>query len=237
MSTLSYLNCNDLTSLNGKQIQSECLMIFVFLFTCTIYAFGINAKFGHPSFWRQIQTPPTKNQIRKYLVRSYDWNSSKTNRIYRIDDNVLLECCIYLSLQSLQQLAAVDKRFLIFIRQKKTWRKLCIVTFAPWDKFSLWLQSKMDITFSMESYILYLSKYPQFVVDSNAADLTVILYGSVYTLPGSFLDEHPGGGAILLEWNKRDASRIFDLASHSFLALQLSQNFLSWSPKKYIDDT
>jgi hypothetical protein len=52
----------------------------------------------------------------------------------------------------------------------------------------------------------------------------------VYALPAAFVDAHPGGDAILLEYRGADASRAFSLANHSRAALAQANGYLVWPP-------
>ena len=50
-------------------------------------------------------------------------------------------------------------------------------------------------------------------------------------MPAAFVDAHPGGDAILLEYRGADASRAFSLANHSRAALaQANHGYLVWPP-------
>ncbi|EEZ99897.1 uncharacterized protein LOC656171 [Tribolium castaneum] len=58
----------------------------------------------------------------------------------------------------------------------------------------------------------------------NANDCWIIIYDRVYDIT-DFLDEHPGGGDILLEYAGRDASVAFRGSGHSKQALRALSRF------------
>ncbi|CAH1369193.1 hypothetical protein MTP99_010663 [Tenebrio molitor] len=59
----------------------------------------------------------------------------------------------------------------------------------------------------------------------NPNDCWIIIYDRVYNIT-DFLDEHPGGGDILLEYAGRDASVAFRGSGHSQQALRALDRFL-----------
>ncbi len=63
---------------------------------------------------------------------------------------------------------------------------------------------------------------------TSGASLLVMIRGEVYDLAG-FVDEHPGGRYILQEVAGKDATTLFERASHSAAALVLSRKFCVWS--------
>jgi hypothetical protein len=62
----------------------------------------------------------------------------------------------------------------------------------------------------------------------------VILHRSVYDLT-SLLPHHPGGDAIIREYNGSDATRIYDLAMHSLVAERLSRHYSLWRREDFCD--
>eukprot|EP01031_Cornospumella_fuschlensis_P031162 gene31162-37661_t len=53
----------------------------------------------------------------------------------------------------------------------------------------------------------------------------VFIHGNLYDVT-AFLAEHPGGASILLDYVRRDATREFQLANHSYIALDLARSLL-----------
>lgn len=56
-------------------------------------------------------------------------------------------------------------------------------------------------------------------------DCWVVIYDRVYDI-STFLDEHPGGGEIMLEYAGRDASTAFRGSGHSRMASKALERFL-----------
>ena len=63
--------------------------------------------------------------------------------------------------------------------------------------------------------------------------ICLIINRIIYDLT-DFVNDHPGGKEILLEWNRKDALRIFNLANHSSLARRSSEKYIIWSPLMYV---
>lgn len=59
----------------------------------------------------------------------------------------------------------------------------------------------------------------------TAKDCWIVIYDRVYDVT-SFLEEHPGGGEILLEYAGRDASLAFRGSGHSVQAVRALEKFL-----------
>ncbi len=53
----------------------------------------------------------------------------------------------------------------------------------------------------------------------------MVIHGRVYSIPSSYLNEHPGGKAILLKWAGKEATRAFDDAGHSAEAVKSMEKF------------
>ncbi len=66
---------------------------------------------------------------------------------------------------------------------------------------------------------------------SNACMVRV--NGTLYDL-STFQFKHPGGQSILLEWNGKDATRIFRLANHSQIANNLATKLAVLSDKEIV---
>ncbi|XP_004930937.1 uncharacterized protein LOC101746637 [Bombyx mori] len=56
-------------------------------------------------------------------------------------------------------------------------------------------------------------------------DCWIVIYDRVYDI-STFLDEHPGGGDIMLEYAGRDASTAFRSSGHSRMAVKALDRFL-----------
>lgn len=64
-------------------------------------------------------------------------------------------------------------------------------------------------------------------------DVWVVVRGQALDV-SRFLQRHPGGAQILIEYAGRDATRVFDLAMHSSAALSLLQEFVVFDPQRWL---
>uniref|UniRef100_A0A7S2MKF3 Cytochrome b5 heme-binding domain-containing protein n=1 Tax=Octactis speculum TaxID=3111310 RepID=A0A7S2MKF3_9STRA len=56
-------------------------------------------------------------------------------------------------------------------------------------------------------------------------DCWVVVHGRAYDVT-SYLEAHPGGESIVLEYAGKDATRVFDCAMHSPSALKIMENYM-----------
>lgn len=87
----------------------------------------------------------------------------------------------------------------------------------------IFFQLLLNFPMNLIKYIM-MEKEPRFCL---------IIKRSVYDLT-DFLEYHPGGKEIIMEWNNKDATRVFSLANHSSLALKNSEKYMIWSPIRLI---
>lgn len=85
------------------------------------------------------------------------------------------------------------------------------------------------------NFFLKLRQYPKFLMElpHNSEKLLVIINNRLYDLT-RFAEEHPGGYFILDQYKGRDASRPFELAHHSKLALSVAESLVMWDPITYM---
>jgi hypothetical protein len=148
-------------------------------------------------------------------------NPSRERLIDEIDSLIMLESMQFLSMKDLLSLSRVSQRYNRISKSPILWKRYSSYFFRVTPEIA-------SAVIDMPSFIIQYLKYPEMLAQSQTG-VYVVIRRHVYDL-NNFVHEHPGGDAILHEWQGRDATRIFDLAHHSTFALDLADSFLIWSP-------
>jgi cytochrome b involved in lipid metabolism len=230
------------------------------IFLC-IYSFVINILFGHRTFWRS-KSPFTAlfQSLKRKLTRliGIKRNGKATfesapaalpkatsSLINKLDDNSFLHCLTFLSPVDILSMEVVSKGSKTLCNQRHLWygflqqlQRIAVhrhpkliktnVSFPPScpERVKLFLYHRYIIQFLLEA---------KDIEDQDQSHgntiCRLLIFGNVYDL-SSFLNEHPGGEHILLEWQGKDATRQFLIANHSEFAKSSAVNYLYWNTAK-----
>jgi hypothetical protein len=176
--------------------------------------------------------------------------------LQELDDSLLINCLQYVLPSDILQIAQVSKRFHKIANSEYVWNSHINFLYQRLQQQFQFDQIQQQLTFflphnsqiSPSIPIPSIQKYFQFYIfikqhileesiqsynqdDSEA--IIVTIYGTIYDLT-SFANQHPGGKAILLEWNHQDATTMFHLANHSKIALEQAKQYVIWSNEQIL---
>lgn len=187
------------------------------------YSIFITTIFGHPSFFRHYDFTDFCLVCRNTTaVREVE---STEKRIFDfIDVNIQLEMMYYLTAANLIVVSQISHYYARLVDQKELWVNLGKRNFSS---EIILKQQSFDCKLK---YFCQIRQYPLIFAKSRKG-LNLVIDGAVYDLT-TFVQEHPGGEGILLEWDGKDASKPFSIALHSRVALKLAKKYLIWSHDK-----
>mmetsp|Transcript_13478 Transcript_13478/g.20204 ORF Transcript_13478/g.20204 Transcript_13478/m.20204 type:complete len:261 (+) Transcript_13478:32-814(+) len=222
-----------------------------------LYSFILNLFFGHRQFWKISTIKYSLMSFRVIFWKFIDqWVSSlvtrlSTNKFLRkhlyqpvqkcrmngvsivfLPEDVALQCLSFLDCYSLSTLSSVSKHVRLLTQNDTLWISLCerLLRSVPSNLHNGITFEDRIFSNAMHYYFYTVFRLP-FIIGKflEPRSISTILNGCLYDLT-NFAHEHPGGEDILLQWNCRDSTRIFNLANHSQFALQLQNEFLIWTP-------
>ena len=213
-------------------IIEACTIISASVIGIGIYCLIIYIHFGHQSYWKYFLSRLIKNVWLK--IKFNQTKEVKPTQyfklIYLIDDSVLIEIFSYLDSFDSLKLSETCVRFKNTVNHIEYWRNMHIRAFDSQFIQDFHVNRKVD-------FFRYLRLYPLYYISSHQPNnhfnqvnnVTVIIHNSLYDIT-QFISDHPGGTSILIESAGMDCSKRFDLGYHSPYALQLSLQYLIWSP-------
>lgn len=188
-----------------------------------VHALIMNVFFGHPTYWRQ--TKPKKSTSSDKLSV---FCTNKTWDLERVHPDILVHIFGYLSPQELTSIAQVSRQYRALSHGCNLWNDL--ITRIPASLRDRHCELFLNDT-AIHRYFKLLHIISCEILASNDK-LIIKVHGDLYDLT-HFAAEHPGGMAILEEYQGGDGTRIFDLAKHSEFARELSLNLVAFSPAEY----
>lgn len=210
-----------------------------------IYTLISNFIFGHQTFWKPANVISSVKKV--YSAGSLPQAASSivvVRQLELLDDDSIFHCLSYLNAVELHNVSKVSKRIQLLSSNPVLWSDLL-------DKAYFYTQPQMrpvvSIQFSnvlskKELFYALKSGFGPLLLDHLLQkrkidetrpykSLFVILHNDVLNL-ACFAGEHPGGEHILRHMDGTDATKFFELATHSDLAVELSKNFIIWSGKE-----
>ena len=169
----------------------------------------------------------------------------KTSAFSSLPDDLLFKTLTYLdAFHLIAIIGRLSRKFLQASRHQLLWEELRIALLNSAQKICH-ADRKLVFRHNLESRLLSSSfpsnpisvyfKMSNEILSSLASEFCIyrktactILDKSIYDI-SKFLDEHPGGPAILLEWNGKNATKLFRMAHHSSFAYNLRKSMLLWS--------
>lgn len=211
------------TLTTGASLLAGCAIIWS-------YALIINSKFGHSSYWRQRQHPP---QAQNFV--SQNKKLSLSHRHHEFQINNIEDSAILCSLSFL-----TASEILHFSHASRECLAICCNAWL-WDQLMTSACNQVDHKFLSKylgrgklGFFEAIKQYPFVATIDTDKAFTIIISGHLYLIPQSFLEEHPGGNHIILEYRNKDATSVFELAYHSTLAKTMASAFLIWSPVTWV---
>lgn len=196
---------------------------FAAIFFVIGYSVFITTVFGHPSFFRHYDFTDFCFVFTKIAAGREDESTQK--RIFDcIDVNMQLETMSYLTATNLLVVSQLSHYYARLVDRKELWVNLGNRCFCSGVMLK---QQNFDCKLK---YFEQIRLYPPILARSREG-LNVVIHGAVYDLT-TFVQEHPGGDGILLEWGGKDASKPFSIALHSRIALKRAKKYLIWSHQK-----
>lgn len=201
--------------------QSSLMYSDAFALVCFVvgYSLVVSNIFGHPSFWRQHYFTRNDFALKRPAI-AVERKCSKRRLLDHLDVHILLELLYYLSPVDLLSVSQLSRGYSNVVDKKEIW-----VTLGK-HFFNAEPRIRPEETNSKLKFFNQMKYYPISVATARKG-LNLVINGGVYDLT-TFVVEHPGGEEILIEWNNRDASKAFSLASHSRIALNSAKKYLIW---------
>ena len=186
------------------------------------YSLLISNIFGHRTFWRWQQLDETAPVILKKIPvhRKLARTPSKKRVFDFLDENSILEALFFLSATDLLSISQLSRRHYNLLQQKHVWINLSRYYFNYGPMFCA------EDIISKRMFFTYLKNCPYQIIKDRIG-INVIINNCVYDLT-EFVSHHPGGEAIINEWNGKDATKAFNLALHSKIAMKSSLKYRIW---------
>jgi len=188
-----------------------------------VHALVTNILFGHPTYWRQA-TPKKSASSDKLAL----FCANKTWDLERVHPDLLLQIFGYLNPQELTVIAQVSKQYNKMSLKCNLWDDLILR--IPASLREPHVQLYLDDS-SIHRYFRLLNLISCTLLADNES-IIIRVHGDLYDLT-HFAPEHPGGMAILEDYQGGDGTRIFDLAKHSEFARELMLNLVIFSTAEY----
>lgn len=183
--------------------------------------------------------------IREKTGNSFSTIVKKTFVFSSLPDDLLFKTLTYLDAFHLVAIIGrLSRKFQQASRQKSLWEELTIILLDSAQKIchadrKLIFHHNLEIRLLSTSFpsnpISVYFKMVNQILSALANEFCnhhktacIILDNNIYDV-SRFLEEHPGGPAILLEWNGKNATKLFRMAHHSSFAYNLRKSMLLWS--------
>lgn len=242
LESLNYIS----TNMEVGSLYDSVKPVLIATLAIAVYTLISNFLFGHQTFWKpsHVITSIKKNYSGGSLP-PISTSIVVAKRLELLNDDSIFHCFSYLTATELHCVSKVSKRFLGLSSYPVLWSDLLDMAYfnpVPLMKPIVTTQflhvlSKKELFYILRAEFgkLYLDQLTRDDSDEPVpnSSLFVILHGDVLDL-STFAREHPGGEHILRDVHGTDATRIFELANHSDLAIELSKNFIVWSGKLVI---
>lgn len=198
------------------------------LFLC-VYSLVVNYSFGHPTYWRKSYYSSQLNLLGgQQESRAISRKAHAARVLDTINTDLLIRVLGYLDAYELTQVRQVSRKYDKAAQCNQLWDDLgSLVVESSCLNSSIRSVAACPIV----RYFCNLERI-MIVLLSDEAKLIVKLNGTLFDLT-QFAAEHPGGNEVLVEYRGRDATRIFDLASHSAFARETSRNLILFDPAVY----
>lgn len=206
-----------------------------------IYSFAINFFFGHKQFWNwscfmMFELPCFKSLVSVSRIKKLRENFIERSLFTLLPDEIFLRVFSHFTAYELIHLASISKQFRTLSQNCSLWTDLrlqleeSVQSCCLKKSLNLFPRQKIASSCQIEWFFITVREAMKFLTcELSHKHIFVIIWGSIYDV-SMFLDDHPGGPLILLEWNGKDATRLFELANHSSFANKLKGNMLIWSP-------
>ena len=201
----------------------------IVLFLC-LYSLIVNYSFGHPTYWRKSHSSPKLASLALLPTNDVIKRSPSSKEISmgfdlrNCNPDVLLQIWSYFGPYDLTVTSQISKYYKELSCNKILWRNLQSQLPTP----------KRAPLLSLDPRVRYFETL-MYVIEQLLQDpdkLVLFVQGNVYDLT-QFAPEHPGGDAVLTQYKGKDATVMFERASHSTFALHVRENMLLFSPELY----
>jgi hypothetical protein len=232
------------------------VLLHPFVWNCALflflYSFVINTVFGHRSFWRS-KLPVSEYFLLGIWIKKYcrlwseklrfRFNTRSTSKVVSMDtlnDNTILHCLTFLSPADVLKMTCVNHFQKALCEQDYLWKNFSkqlidraevelATTFSPLVvSISSNFSDKLNYFILHGKIVDYLLRAQDLIGADRERECRVLIQGRIYNLT-QFVNEHPGGSHILLEWNGKDATRQFLIGNHSQFALRRAKELLMWN--------
>ena len=211
---------------------------------CTFWSAKMNVHRNYYYLYMQ-KLGETKRCLSEKNVRCLT-AIKKKSLFSSLPDDLLFKTLSYLDAYHLITIISrLSRRFRQISRQKSLWEELTKTLLDSALKISYgdrWLVVQRNLrsrllslsstsSNSIGAYFTMVHEILISLANENSihkCSASIILDNSIYDI-SRYIDEHPGGPAILLEWNGKDATKLFRMAHHSSFAYQLRRSMLIWS--------
>lgn len=198
------------------------------LFLC-VYSLVVNYSFGHPTYWRKSSYSSRLNLLGSSPDSAVVAQKAHAARVLdAINTDILIRVLGYLDAYELTQVRQVSRKYDRAVQSNQLWNDL-----GSYVSENCCLDSSTR-SINACPMVRYFNNMEQIMTALLRDDtkLIVKLHGTLYDLT-QFAAEHPGGNEVLVEYKGKDATRIFDLASHSVFAREISKNLVLFDPAVY----
>lgn len=200
-----------------------------------LYSLFINYQFGHRTYWRSktnmksvLHGAASQALFFKSYLPSSQARSTTSSRMQLLEHDVALEILSYLSPSDLYSIMPVSRTMNSTCRSDFLWENLANAHLRTLHNLRRQFQLSISLArFDLpphQAYFLF-CRLSMMSLATSYNDLCTIIRGDVYDLT-EFKDSHPGGEHILADCKGRDATFEFNLANHSYLALQQAKKYL-----------
>lgn len=201
-----------------------------------IYSLVVNYQFGHPTYWRRSRSLDKLSTLVSGELSLANVGSpgrpklkNMSTILHNIDQDTLIYIWSYFTPHDLTITSQLSKSHNQLLLHRSLWMQHAArLPKLVADPSPVLRCGKDDMR---GRYFETLSLVIQEML-RGTDKLVILLQGDLYDLT-HFVHEHPGGDAILVEFQGKDATVMFERVTHSSIALEIRQNFLLFSPGQF----
>jgi cytochrome b involved in lipid metabolism len=214
-----------------------------FVIIICVYSFIINCAFGHKTFWRSSPWY-LWTKFRSVWMRYVDplqpsicWMNECMTSLETLDNNLVINTFQFLTPFDLLNVGRTSKKMYMLSSHKYLWKQKSQSLVDRAERHlptSLIIWKQLNLISKFSEKIIFFELYNELrtsLLEKSLSDpdsCFVLINGNIYDV-SHFINEHPGGPAVLLDWKGKDASTSFFFAHHSQFARTESKKYLIWS--------
>lgn len=223
---------NGWTSINYNGFWDCFNPLNIILLVLCMYSLVVNYSFGHPTFWRKSKSLSKIVSLDDSFVIKGSTNRNKKiahQVLENLNADLLLRTLGYLSPYELTVMRQVSRKHREVAENSKLWSDF--ESYLPANDMIV-IDQRLNANICPLTRYFYTLEQLMLSMLRDESKLIVKLHNTLYDLT-QFAIEHPGGSEVLTEYRGKDATRIFDLASHSQFALEIGENLVCFDPIVY----